>query len=298
MIHAEVNLDSLSAASGARLTTFVLTYPRFIHAEFMTHRMLSRNAASSRAIPIEKMVRAVRDNPAMPVFWGANEKGMQANSELTGARRWAAEQTWRAFARISTLEACWLSFLGVHKQLANRWLEPAGHITVVASATDWTNFFWLRTHKAAQPEFQALARAMESAYNASIPQTLPAGAWHRPFVGPEDWNLVEDYLYDREGSDLSEHLFRQRVRELLTQVSVGRVARVSYLTHDGRRDVAKDIELHDRLLAGAKTNEPLHMSPFEHVAYAQETPRQSGNFYGFEQYRKAIPGEGGPTSYA
>ena len=48
--HAEVLIDSVNPA-GQRLTTFVLRFPRFVLSEFNTHRMFSRNASSSRAIP-------------------------------------------------------------------------------------------------------------------------------------------------------------------------------------------------------------------------------------------------------
>src|SRR3954463_15005916 len=85
MIEAKVILDSISPF-GKRLTTFVLTYPRFVHAEFMTHRAFSRNAASSRAIPAWKIRRSVRMDPAMPVYWGMNQPGMQAETELAGWR--------------------------------------------------------------------------------------------------------------------------------------------------------------------------------------------------------------------
>src|SRR4051794_21142178 len=123
MISAEILADSLSPC-GSRLTTFKLVYPRFIHSELLTHRLFSRNAASSRAIPIIKMIRSILRSPAKPVSWGQNGKGMQAKRDLPSGRRAAAELVW--------LLACWcacgfswlLYKLGVHKQLANRVTEP------------------------------------------------------------------------------------------------------------------------------------------------------------------------------
>ena len=106
-----------------------------------------------------------------------------------------------------------LSDLGVHKQHANRLLEPFQHITVVASATDWSNFFALRCHKDAQPEFQELAKAMYSLYTARIPKVLELGEWHLPFVTPEE-------------------RLKFPIDDLIT-MSVARCARVSYNTHDG-----------------------------------------------------------------
>ena len=328
-IQAKVLLDSISPA-GARLTTFECTYPRFIHAEFMTHRMLSRNAASSRAIPTSKLMARIINDPARPVYWGLNRSGMQANEELpsddearrpvTTAQGEVVNLTPLEYARIRWLEARdamiriteelsdlervhsdWKD-LGLHKQVVNRLLEPWMNITIITSATNWANFWHLRTHKDAQPEFQVLACTMRKAYEASTPQPLAAGDWHMPLVFKEDYeaalNLVSSYTpaqlrkeHIASGLNLTPYDW---ARHFLRKVSVGRCARVSYLTHDGVRDLIKDIELHDRLLAGLDTNEPLHMSPFEHVARARADKMHSGNFIGFDQYRKMIYGESGP----
>ena len=65
MIKAEIIADSLSP-QGHRLTTFICVFPRIVLAEFNTHRMLSRNSASSRAIPFNKMLEMVKTNPFIP----------------------------------------------------------------------------------------------------------------------------------------------------------------------------------------------------------------------------------------
>ncbi len=163
MIKAEIIKDSL-APSGKRITTFVLTYPRFIHSEFMTHRMISKNASSSRAIPTEKMIQAIMDNPAMPIAFSKNQKGMQASDILSPQDQEKAEWLWLQ-ARDETLNYVKaLTDLGAHKQHVNRLLEPFQHITVIATATEWDNFFALRCHPDAPPEFQELANQMYIEY--------------------------------------------------------------------------------------------------------------------------------------
>lgn len=174
MIKTSILADSVNP-SGVRLTTFLLTYPRFIHSEFMTHRVFSRNAASSRAIPVKKMIRAVLDTPAMPVRWGATQKGMQASKDLTGWRKAMCRWVWLRGRDLAVLVARTLLFLRLHKQIANRVLEPWSHITVLATASDLQNFFALRAHKDAQPEFQVLAFSMLADYLTSTPPLVELG---------------------------------------------------------------------------------------------------------------------------
>src|SRR5262249_47272516 len=139
VISANVVADSL-APCGSRLTTFVLKYPRMVHCEFLTHRAISRNSSSSRAIPNWKMVVSVFDDPAMPVEWGQNCKGMQSKKALPRSRQWACRLVWLTACYLSCGLSWVLGKLGAHKQLANRLLEPFAHITVVATATNWQNF--------------------------------------------------------------------------------------------------------------------------------------------------------------
>lgn len=113
--------------------------------------------------------------------------------------------------------------------------------TGIISATEWANFFALRVHPDAQPEFQKLARQMLLVYTHHEPTPVGYGKWHLPLIFEDDLGLPI---------------------ETLKKVSAGRCARVSYLTHDGKRDIEADVELADRLSG----NKPGHMSPFEHVA--------------------------------
>ena len=299
---AKVLADSQSPA-GYRLTTLEATFPRFVLAEFNTHRVFSRNSASSRAIPIAKQLRRVLEQPYVPIEFGSNQPGMQAGPALDGEKREAAEGEWLrarddAVRRVLGLVADpdmaqgdLLDVLGqveeatraknrpgewlnVHKQVANRLLEPFMWHTVIVTATEWENFWNLRCHPDAQPEIRLVAESMCAAVESSEPVHLAEGEWHLPLVREED----------REQVSSAEDLIR---------ISAGRCARVSYLTHAGKRDLAADIELHDRLLESG------HMSPLEHPARPLsatelEENEWCGNFRGWFPYRKEIAGEENP----
>jgi len=253
------------------------------------------------------MRKLVQEHPALPVWWGKNQAGMQAREELDdqpidlshGAHKSSIVP--RAEAQKLWLEArdCMIAYsdklaqLGLHKQLCNRLTEPWMPITVLVSATSFANWFHLRDHKDAQPEIQVIATEMRYQYLESQPEVLKAGEWHLPYTYESDRDSIAD-LYDTyDPSRFSSR--EEEIQETLRAVSVGRCARVSYLTHDGKRDLIKDIELHDKLAATATSEDPGHFSPFEHVAQALEKPDVIGNFTGWRQYRKAFATEAGPT---
>jgi thymidylate synthase ThyX len=267
MFRVLILCDSISK-QGARLTTFELQYPRFIHSELMTHRNLSRNAASSRAIPNKKILESVTKDPAMPIWWGKNQPGMQANEEVDDQVKEWVKYGW-LYARdqaLSTAEK--LSALGLHKQVVNRILEPYFNITTIVSGTDFGNFFNLRCHKDAQPEFKHLADMMDEVYHTSTPTLIEDGDWHLPLIFKEDIN---------------------ETLEVKKKLSTARCARVSYVTHDGRRDIQADLDLHDKLSSSG------HWSPFEHVATPMMNGSwRSGNFRGWQQYRKEFVNENRP----
>lgn len=243
---AKVLADSVSPY-GNRLTTMSLTYPRFIHSEFMTHRLFSRNAASSRAIPIAKTIKQVASDPVIPRHWGKAQKGMQASEEVA----LPAEQLVALWlqARDDALKAAEaLANCELHKQIVNRILEPWTWITVIASATNWANFFKLRCHPAAEPHMQILANKTYDAYSASTPVAVDLGQWHLPLFGFEG-----DDVFARQDGD------RLAINNPV-KLSVARCARVSYLTHEGRRDVEADLRLYEDLKSNG------HWSPFEHAA--------------------------------
>lgn len=293
MNNVRILQDSVSP-TGQRLTTWVLTYPRFVHAELLTHRTFSRNSSSSRAIPTHKLLQQIVEDPALPQWWGKNQAGMQAEEELSPMQRLRAKRLWLEGKEAMVQLATTFHELGMHKQLANRVVEPWMFITVVVSATSFSNWFRLRNHPAAQPEIKWVAEAMHDAYVASTPVALAAGEWHMPFL-PDRAEL------EAAGYDL----------DSLKAISAGRVARVSYLNHDQRRDPEADLALSRRL----GEHSPPHMSPHEHVAQALSkeqwnawvqaamraceergdlfNPGLLGNFVGWKQYRKEFLDEHG-----
>lgn len=266
----EVVADS-TAAHGIRLTSLKLRYWRAIHAEFMTHRVFSRNASSSRAIPVKKMLQQVWNDPAGPIHWGANQAGMQANEELKGWRQSTAKFLWKMAGRTACIFAWGMMKVGLHKQVANRLLEPWQYINVLVTATEWDNFFKLRCHPDAQPEIQELAVAMESALADSRPKFLATGEWHLPYVTDEELRI------------------KKHPMGVLVAVSTARNARTSYLTFDGKQStVPEDMGLHDKLVG----SEPLHASPAEHPATPMTTKKFGRNFRGWTQYRELLESKG------
>ena len=293
-ISATIIADSVSSVNGKRITTYELEYPRFIHAEFMTHRLFSRNAASSRAIPVEKVIEQVENNPAMPIQWGKNEKGMQAKEELHWTDKGEAQEEWLIAVQQASLSAHELSAFNAHKQIVNRILEPYQFIKVVCSATEFDNFFWLRCHSDAQPEIKELADCMYKAYAENTPEELQPGEWHTPYVShmnDTEGNL--QYYIDKNGETVTLTL------EEALQVSSSCCAQVSYRVLDQSLDKAKKIY---KMLVESK---PVHASPFEHAATPIENKLDwwetrgtthidkhenvwSGNFNSWIQHRQLI----------
>jgi len=279
VISARVIADSVNPA-GKRIVTVEGTFNRYILAEFNTHREFSRNSASSRAIPVKKVMGQVWRNPAAPIHWGANQAGMQARAELRGFRKWLARKLF-LWARIPALVMVWfLTKLGLHKQVANRLLEPWVWHTVVFTTTEMANFFKLRLHPDAQPEFQEFARCVKRAIDQSTPRQLAWGDWHLPYILPEDYTAAAQH----EGPAPDGRY------PIISLMSVARCAAVSYVRQNVRRNPVKDFELAARLQKSG------HWSPFEHVAVATEGLERSGNFSGgWGQLRKFYPGEDGKS---
>ncbi len=299
-ISAKVIADSI-APNGKRITTFELEYPRFIHAEFMTHRLFSRNAASSRAIPVKKAIELIKEDTAKPIHWGKNQTGMSAKEECDAYlggdsefRGYSREDWWDEARDAAIIHAREFDRQGYHKQIVNRILEPFSHIKVVCTATEYDNFFYLRCHPDAQPEIQALANLMWEARAASTPKLLKVGEWHVPYFREGYWtpNNDDDTLEDAKA------------------VSASCCAQVSYRKLDDSIEKAHDI--FNRLVE----SKPVHASPFEHQATPMEygdhdyvpegithftvvngnhemagtiTDAWSGNFRGWIQHRHLIP---------
>jgi thymidylate synthase ThyX len=260
MITAKIIADSVcSENTSKRITSFILTYPRFIHAELLTHRSASRNAASSRAIPVSKFIEDVLTDPALPIHWGAAQKGMQADNEISEETKTKAMQIWNSARDAAVEHAKQLNELGLHKQVVNRIMEPFFHITTLLTATEFKNFFKLRAHKAAQPEIRELAYKMLELYESNKPVEKGIGEWHIPFG--------DKYL-----DGLST---RQKLK-----IATARAARVSYKNFDGVVDYDKDYSLHDMLVKEG------HWSPFEHSAICDFGIHD--NFDGWRSYRNIL----------
>lgn len=288
MYQAKVIADSISVQSPCvRLTTLEVTIPRIVLAELNTHRKLSRNSASSRAIPVAKLLEEVEQRPFVPDFWGMNDKGMSPNQQIDDRDTPHAKAAWLEARNAAVAAANKLIGLGVHKQTANRLLEPFVWHKVIVSATDWANFLALRTAPEAQHEIRQTALAIKAAIEASVPRPCLSDDWHMPL------------LSDAER-------YQKRHRTFWCMVSAARCARVSYLRHDTFRDsyegVRDDYALAKRLASAG------HYSPFEHVARPLPHDQRkllskllpsgsedgdafniSGNYRGWIQLRKMFP---------
>lgn len=270
---------------GVEIVTYELEYPRFIHSEVLTHRVFSRNAASSRAIPVKRQLELIYDNMAAPTHWGKNQAGMQAESELNFWDADTAARVWRKAGQDVLIRAAELNELGLHKQATNRMVEPWSHIKVVVTATEWANWFYLRDHEDAQPEIRQLAQEMSKAYDDSKAKPLLEGEWHMPYFEDGFW-----------GPD-----FETSLDDALA-VSSSCCAQVSYRKLDDSLEKARMI--FDKLI----TSKPEHASPMEHQATPirkigmdevwqdiegvthidRRNQLWSGNFLGWVQHRQIL----------
>lgn len=333
-ISAKSILASRHSQTDKILHTDLLRYPWIIHSEGQTHRVLSldeeielylktpgimhdrnlsKNAGSTRAIPVERMIQSILDDPFIPRHWGKNQRGMTADEELSPDEIAEARAIWTNNMHASIANARLLTEMGIHKQQVNRMLAPYTHITVVVSATEWDNFFALRLHGAAEPHMRDLAREIWNAHEGAKPQELKPGHWHTPFAGQADLAAVRlradelrpqrDTFEGRGGGALYHDAgvpFHLEANRSLLRLSSARCASTSYMTVEGYdMTQGRADSLHDRLA----TAEPIHASPFEHVAQADHAnrvwsgmdqkweyryPDDHRNFRGFRQYRSFI----------
>lgn len=300
--HALATIEATSIASsisptGQRIDTLKLRYPRMVHADFMTHRVFSRNASSSRAMPSATLLK---DEPYVPWF-RENKPGMQPGDPLYGDDFQSAKAVWLEAAEACQKAATVLSDkngLNVHKQWANRMLEWFGYITVVVTATDFANYLALRDEWGAQDEIRWQAQAVRRVLADAIPKELRPGEWHLPFVTPDVDEEVARFCRDETNRSLDigratdfafKNLAFLPIRQRLLMIcSTSRCARTSFNNFDGSRmTIGKDVDTFLKL-----GSSPIHASPFEHQA--RPAVYQSpfcGNFTGWEQFRKFIPNE-------
>lgn len=247
------------------LYTIRMRYPRPIHGEIMTHRDFSRNARSSRAVPVRTMLLETTSIPFIPWHWGKNQKGMQASEECNETVVWRtpAGGVWRESSR----ESAWLEArdkaveiaslmmdAGYHKQNVNRLLEPFAWIDTLITATNWNNFIHLRDHKDAEPHLQDLARLVKQAIDEADIRILDKGQWHLPYITREDIIWAENQVETVDGLE--------SVNELLCQISAARCARISYKPFDGDASYEAELRRYNDLV----TSERVHASPLEHQA--------------------------------
>lgn len=291
-VQAKIIADSINER-GIRVTTFELEYPRIIHSELMTHRVFSRNSASSRAIPVNTMLDLIEINPAMPSHWGKNQPGMQAKEELGELEKESVKQLWLNACKEAVAHARVMNDIGAHKQVINRITEPYQHMKVVLTATDYANWFWLRDHIDADPTIAELASKMLFEFNKSKPAELRVGQWHLPYV---------QCSYDEDGS---QRYWTDNEAEITIEqalmISVSSCAQVSYRKTDD--SLAKAEVIFKRLIE----SKPTHASPTEHQCVVfncfqnnQDWPQGithvdrngiywSGNLRDWAQYRQFIP---------
>lgn len=321
---AKVIAQSISP-DGTKITTMHFREWRPIHSELMTHKILGKSAGSSRARPSKAIIEQVRNEPMMPVRFGANQPGMQdkgsghnqpcffdlgsGNCPLPFQN---AEGLWQYAAQQAAKAAEALDKAGYHKQIVNRLLEPFTYIDVLVTGTEWNNFFYLRDHEDADPTMRDLAIKAKRAMNEAVPTVLHPGEWHLPFIVPEDWDWAREYAESTfmfaDGDS-----YEQTVA-ILRKISAARCARVSYKLFDGTTDHMKDLKLFQDLIM----SQPVHASPSEHQATPMFSPELVGNSFvpelwepgithvdlagqfwsaflrGWVQFRKLIPNEHTP----
>lgn len=307
-IYAKVVAHSKSAYSGKEIVTFEYEMPKCILAELNTHRLFSRNAQSSRAVPISKVIEGIRTNPVTPIHWGSNQAGMVAGKEIDNdvwlctphefPIDYGRDQAWVESAdAVADLMEGW-DKAGYHKQIVNRIGEAFTFVRGVITATEFDNFFHLRIHPAADPFIQELARCMWEALQASEAEVLYEGEWHTPYVEHGKWERHDIFEYYHNGLIVSS--------ERAKQISAAACAQVSF------RKLDLSDETVDRVYSRLVDEETPHASCVEHQAspmkefHVEEFDFEwkdgvshvdrdghlwSGNFKHFVQNRKLIPNE-------
>ena len=298
-IDSTIVADSINEF-GDRITTFVVTHPRHILAEMNTHRMFSRNSASSRAIPAKEMIRRVREQPFIPIAWQKEHSGMQGTEYITDEfclqliiDEWkdAAEN---AVVRANRISSGIVGKEGteVTKQITNRLLEPFLHHTAIITATEYENFFKLRCpqyedayqqHHKSKKDYLKITDEPDMHPITDIgwlKQNKGMGEIHIMALAESMWDnynesqpkLLKAGEYHIPFGDtfdeqlLKDYTWRKADEEVVDidklkrEIAIARCARISYGTFEGKEDYEADIKLYDRLLSSQ------HLSPFEHVA--------------------------------
>lgn len=218
-------------------------YHNFLANGITVHNCFSRNASSSRAVPVERTIQNILNDPWVPSDVYKNCKGMQGKDIVNEDDYDIFCEEWQEAAFKAIEVAHKMIDNGFHKQHINRILEPFTKIKVIVTATEWSNFFDLQLSPDADPEIQHLAKAIKLAMNAVSDTYIyinAHGGRTLPYVNFDEMDAIDDL-------------------RILTLISAARCARVSYLNHDGSKpDILKDLTLAKRLIDSG------HMTPFEH----------------------------------
>lgn len=218
-------------------------YHNFLANGITVHNCFSRNASSSRAVPVERTIQNILNDPWVPSDVYKNCKGMQGKDIVNEDDYDIFCEEWQDAAFKAIEVAHKMIDNGFHKQHINRILEPFTKIKVIVTATEWSNFFDLRLSPDADPEIQHLAKAIKMAMDAVSNTYIyinAHGGRTLPYVNFDEMDAIDDL-------------------RILTLISAARCARVSYLNHDGSKpDILKDLTLAKRLIDSG------HMTPFEH----------------------------------
>jgi len=254
LITSEILKDS--SFKDSRITTYLLTIPKYLVYDITRHRVASYSIGSTRAIKTDKLLELMT---FVPTFWGKNCPGMQAHESIEDVE--TAKTIWEETKELISIQCKKLQELGLHKQTLGRVCEATAMVKVVMTATDWINFFILRAEYEAEPELGFLATQMLEQYLSNSPKELNEGDWHIPFIKSEEENMP--------------------VKNQLIK-SMARCARTSYHNFYGKDDFSADLKLHDML------KEHKHYSPAEHQAQAGNFEKNSNFSSNWNQYRKTF----------
>jgi thymidylate synthase ThyX len=321
MIDAKIIADSKNQW-GNRLITFLITMPRIILAEFNTHRMLSRNSASSRAIPFKTTSKRVEDVPFVPIAWMKDHSGMQGTEFFNDTETLPLDGNplaidylkteWLKAMHFMQVQAKLLNNAGLSKQICNRLLEPFMWHQVIVTGTEWENFFALRDHPDAEMHIRKLAHIMLQKANESNPKLLEPGDWHIPFIEQIDILELERYAYMHPEMKYSGDT-KKDAQLLAAKISAGICAGISYGRVKDKTDIEDMLDLCNVLTQrpysgkrGTKDRfSPIHASPTEHQARCMTLYEYDnillgfgwcGNFRGFIQLRKLLANENAKDS--
>lgn len=274
-LNAIILADSVNSVEAEHRATTIL-FPRFPYRliqEIGTHRQLDpqglhslnpfgvefgRNSASSRAMPVSKVIERIELDPYVP-HWTRANKGMQGIDDLNGDEALERTRIWTTAMKLAFGHAIALEAIHSSKQDCNALLLPFMRIPIIVTGTEWGHFFGLRTEAGTHPDFRAIALEAQSLYESSTPNRLSPGEWHIPWIKEDEWE--------------------KSVRDRL-KISTARSAWLSYAAHDQDATDFKAFTKHDELLVNK------HLSCFEHQLIATEESDDYSRFHSF------LPGTG------